>query len=79
MALRGLNECVEIFDDGEQVLMTGVLRNNGFYRDQIRDQIDNTGISADQSASCETSINHAKEKHQLQNDHSAPVQYYVPM
>jgi hypothetical protein len=68
-----------IFDDGEQVLMSGVLRNNGFYRDQIRDQLDNRGISADQSASCETSTNHAKEKHQLQNDHSELEQYYVLM
>lgn len=42
---------MEIFDDGEQVLMIGVLIVNGFYRDQVRDRLDNRGISADQSAS----------------------------
>jgi hypothetical protein len=46
-----VNEWVEIFDDGEQVLMIGVLIDNGFYRDQIRSQLDNKGISADQYAS----------------------------
>ena len=30
---------MEIFDDGEQVLMICVLIDNGFYRDQIRDQL----------------------------------------
>ena len=46
-----VNEWMEIFDDGEQVLMIGVLIVNGFYRDQVRDRLDNRGISADQSAS----------------------------
>ena len=46
-----VNECVPIFDDGEQVLMIGALIDNEFYRDQIRNQLGNRGISADQSAS----------------------------
>lgn len=46
-----VKECVEIYHDGEQVLMIGVLKDNGHKRDQMRDRFDNRGINVDQSAS----------------------------
>jgi len=48
--IKRVNEWVEIYHDGKQVLMIGVLIYNRFYRNKIGDQIDNR-ISADQSAS----------------------------
>jgi hypothetical protein len=70
-----VNEYVDMFDDGEQVLMNGVMRDNEFYTDQVTDLLDNRKICVDQSASDERSSNHAIEKHHLQTDRSVPEQH----